>query len=628
MPTAEREGSRAVIGGRLYLFSGFHTADIKANTKVQVYDPAAAGWSDRASMPFALTHANAVTVGDTVWLAGGFVGDHPGTVTDRVWRYVASTDTWGPGPPLPAPRGAGALARVGRTLHYFGGFLPDRHTNSPDHWRLDLDGDMIWRPASPVPLARGQVAALTLGGAVYAIGGQFGHDRGARDVAFVHRYDPSADRWEEVAPLPAPRSHAENGTLEVDGRILVLGGRNNRDTKRRQDPNFQRIHAYDPALDLWVDLDDLPRAMTGAVAAVLCDQLIFVGGGLGGAEAPHRGGWALPLHDAWRPRAPMTLALGEVAGGVIGRFLYLVGEGGPATLRYDLTTNRWTPPDLLARRPFAGNHHAAEVWGGKLYLFGGFGAEGRTQIYDPTADRWRVGADMPFAGASSASAVIGDKIYVAGGIVGRATTAQSAAYDPARDAWAPIASMPAARNHAASATDGRRLFVFGGRGPGSGDSNVVANGFADLQVYDPAADSWQWSARSGLAPVPQARGGMGKAVYVNGEFLVLGGETRDGKGAGPQGVYGRVDIYDPRSNRWRVGRDMPVPRHGIFPLLVAGRVYVAGGGERAGWGRSTVLDVYAPPLPASTPRCGPPELESEAVGRRSGPAIEPAARTP
>jgi hypothetical protein len=88
---------------------------------------------------------------------------------------------------------------------------------------------------------------------------------------------------------------------------------------------------------------------------------------------------------------------------------------------------------------------------------------------------------------------------------------------------------------------------------------------------------------------------------VNGEFLVLGGETRDGKGAGPLGVYGRGDIYDPRGNRWRVGRDMPVPRHGVFPLLVAGRVYVAGGGERAGWGQSTVFDVYAPPLPASTP---------------------------
>ncbi len=66
MPTAEREGSRAVIGGRLYLFSGFHTADIKASRKVQVYDPATARWSERAPMPFALTHANAVTVGDTV----------------------------------------------------------------------------------------------------------------------------------------------------------------------------------------------------------------------------------------------------------------------------------------------------------------------------------------------------------------------------------------------------------------------------------------------------------------------------------------------------------------------------------------------------------------------------------
>jgi N-acetylneuraminic acid mutarotase len=140
------------------------------------------------------------------------------------------------------------------------------------------------------------------------------------------------------------------------------------------------------------------------------------------------------------------------------------------------------------------------------------------------------------------------------------------------------------------------MFVFGGRGKGSGDRNVVANGFDDVQVYDPATDRWASSREpaAGIAPVPQRRGGMGKAVFLDGRFYILGGETLDGAGATAGGVYGRVDVYERRRNVWSRGRDMPVPRHGIFPLTVAGRIFVAGGGTSAGHSRSAIFDYYTP----------------------------------
>ncbi|MGH2668068.1 MAG: Kelch repeat-containing protein, partial [bacterium] len=273
----------------------------------------------------------------------------------------------------------------------------------------------------------------------------------------------------------------------------------------------------------------------------------------------------------------------------------------PHTQRYDLSEGVWAPPELVPRRPFLGHDHAAEVLDGRLYLFGGMDAEGRTQIYDSGVDAWRLGAPMPFPAASSASAVIGGRIYLAGGLVGDSTTAAAAMYDPAADSWRAIASMPAGRDHAASATDGRRLFVFGGRAQGPGERRRVTNGCADVQIYDPATDSWRTSADAGagVAPLPHARGGMGKAVYLGGEFYVLGGETADGRGANAAGVYARVDIYDPARNRWRRGRDMGVPRHGIFPVEVAGRIFVAGGGTRSGWTRSTTFDYYSPSAPAA-----------------------------
>ncbi|MDW8262792.1 MAG: kelch repeat-containing protein, partial [Phycisphaerales bacterium] len=57
------------------------------------------------------------------------------------------------------------------------------------------------------------------------------------------------------------------------------------------------------------------------------------------------------------------------------------------------------------------------------------------------------------------------------------------------------------------------------------------------------------------------------------------------------GVYKRLDIYDPRTNTWRTGPNLPTARHGIFPVLHGGRIYVPGGGVKAGFSHSTVHEV-------------------------------------
>jgi N-acetylneuraminic acid mutarotase len=235
------------------------------------------------------------------------------------------------------------------------------------------------------------------------------------------------------------------------------------------------------------------------------------------------------------------------------------------------------------------------VINGKLYLFGGLSgsSEGKVQIYDPVSNTWSLGTSMPltFAAGSSSSAVIGGQVYVAGGIIGSSTTNQVARYDPATDTWTSLAAMPQGRNHTAAATDGSKFYIFGGRdGP-----NAVANGFNTVQIYDPVTNTWtSTESGSSVAPLPQARGGMGKAVYYNGEFYIMGGETLDGPGATADHVYNRVDIYNPATNTWRLGPPMPRARHGIFPLYYAGRIYVAGGGVHSGGSQSMVLEIYTP----------------------------------
>ncbi len=296
----------------------------------------------------------------------------------------------------------------------------------------------------------------------------------------------------------------------------------------------------------------------------------------------------------WTEGTALPQALGEVAAGAILGLVYVVGDGHPGTFAYNPQTASWISG--LAARPLAGDHHASEVVSNKWYVFGGmYAGENKVRIYDPETGTWSFGADIPWPCGSGSSAQMGGKVYLAGGIANGATVTSNAVYDPVANTWTPLAPMPAGRNHAASGTDGHKFYVFGGRGPGSGDGNTVAIGFDDVQIYDPVSNAWNTSFDPGstIPALPQRRGGMGKAVFFEGEFYIMGGETtEEGVGQVVGNVYNRVDVYNPVTQTWRLEAPMQTPRHGHYPVVLDRAIYVPGGGESSGYGLSDVMDVF------------------------------------
>ena len=71
------------------------------------------------------------------------------------------------------------------------------------------------------------------------------------------------------------------------------------------------------------------------------------------------------------------------------------------------------------------------------------------------------------------------------------------------------------------------------------------------------------------------RGGIGAATIRGGRIVVAGGE----EGAG---TIREVELYNPRTRRWRRLPDLPTPRHGLGVVSRGNRVYVAEGGDRPG----------------------------------------------
>ena len=68
-------------------------------------------------------------------------------------------------------------------------------------------------------------------------------------------------------------------------------------------------------------------------------------------------------------------------------------------------------------------------------------------VYDPQADAWTQLSSMGTARRNQASAVVGGKLYVFGGYgAGDEPLRTAEVYDPASDSWAPVTSLTSVRS--------------------------------------------------------------------------------------------------------------------------------------------------------------------------------------
>lgn len=275
-PIARFEPVVAAAAGRVFVCGGFFNRQLHATSRCDVFDPATNMWTPLENMPVAVTHAGVAVVGEEIWVAGGFVGGNPGSVTPAVWRYHIPTNRWSPGPMLPAARGAGGLAFVNREFHFIGGLRSDRQSDASEHWSLALQPGAAWRPRAPLPNARNHFSTVAVSGTIHVLGGQHGHDASFVDVADHHVYDADADSWREATRLPIPRSHTEPGSFFEQGLIFLAGGRSNRI------PVLFDVDAYDPATGKWHAVGGLSQPQRAPVCRVIGSNLYA---GLGGINA-------------------------------------------------------------------------------------------------------------------------------------------------------------------------------------------------------------------------------------------------------------------------------------------------------------------------------------------------------
>uniref|UniRef100_A0A1A7X278 Kelch repeat and BTB (POZ) domain containing 11 n=1 Tax=Iconisemion striatum TaxID=60296 RepID=A0A1A7X278_9TELE len=107
----------------------------------------------------------------------------------------------------------------------------------------------LWTQIRPLTQARCQLRLVSMDGFLYAVGGEC--------LFTVERYDPRADRWSHVAPLPKGSFAVAHEATSCGGELFVSGG-----------SLFYRLLRYDSRRDEWEEcpFNESRRRSTDMVA--------------------------------------------------------------------------------------------------------------------------------------------------------------------------------------------------------------------------------------------------------------------------------------------------------------------------------------------------------------------------
>ncbi|NWS60096.1 KBTBB protein, partial [Chunga burmeisteri] len=184
-----------------------------------------------------------------------------------------------------------------------------------------------WSQVRPLAQPRSQLKLLALDGYLYAVGGEC--------LFTVERYDPRADRWSPVAPLPKGAFAVAHEATTCNGEIYVSGG-----------SLFYRLLKYDPKRDEWQECpyNSSRRRSADMVAFKSFIYRFDVSSGRGGEQGPGGGtgaGVEVFRYNTVAKRWSQCASLQPSGGPIqpfrcapLGNTIYCVNRTG--TLRFSL----------------------------------------------------------------------------------------------------------------------------------------------------------------------------------------------------------------------------------------------------------------------------------------------------
>jgi N-acetylneuraminic acid mutarotase len=291
---------------------------------------------------------------------------------------------------------------------------------------------------------------------------------------------------------------------------------------------------------------------------------------------------------SWEVRGTMPYPRSETTAVEVGGKIYVLTGHSPGTQatmftqEYDPATGEWRDLPFM---PYVASHGGAAAVDGKIYHVGGFvanvhvGAHNRVYEFDIANESWRQVASLSAPRGSVGVVALEGKIHAIGGRDPNIETVNThEIYDPATDSWTSAAPLPVARDHLGIAVLDGKIHVFGGR---TGDTSAPVDRH---DVYDPATDSW---SQAGALNVPRS---AGAAFEMDGKLFYAGGECKT-PDEDIRRTFDEVEVYDPASDSWTELPLMEEGRHATAVVVTGDEALIFGGSAGCGGDmrRDTVL---------------------------------------
>jgi N-acetylneuraminic acid mutarotase len=275
--TNRHENSMTAVGEKLVLLGG------RGVKPVEVYDINTKTWTKLTETPLEVSHFQAITYKNEVWVLNAFTGSYPHeTPIPDVYIFNIEKNEWRKGPSIPEDR------------------------------------------------RRGSGGAFVYNDKIYMICGEIdGHWDGT--VAWFDEYDPKTDTWKKLPDAPHIRDHA--GAAVVDNKLYLAGGRrSNAKTNQVLNTTEAAVDVYDFKTNKWTTLDasqNLPTLRGGPCAVVWNNKIVILGGESDKQQPSHAEAEAFNTKTMkWEKLPNMNIGRhGTGAATVNGRIYIVAGSG-------------------------------------------------------------------------------------------------------------------------------------------------------------------------------------------------------------------------------------------------------------------------------------------------------------
>ncbi|MEM9881449.1 MAG: malectin domain-containing carbohydrate-binding protein [Planctomycetota bacterium] len=459
----------------------------------------------------------------------------------------------------------------------------------PDN-ALDLgdSNEFNWVNAAPIPGPdRFEAMTFTADNLVYVFGGYADFLSDKLNDSWV--YDIREDEWTQLSDMPTTVNHLNPVYDPVLNQAWFVGG------FKGEFPGDPTDDAwiYDVATDTWSAGPSMPDELSSGTTALVGRELHYVGGFPTRDQDGVTDHYVLNLDDldaGWSTSVAAPVGRGHATVAVVGDSFYVFGgqndhRGDPDDFNFvyafDTITDTWSQK---ADMPFSWSHNEPSTFvaNGRVLIGGGRNREpdgpDRETVndfyaYDPQEDAWvrlpdlpdsllapfLTAVDDPNDGGSHPSSSCGcaqcQALFGGTGVTdGLNGTSETFAAD-FDDVWYTLDDLPADLGEVAGGVIDNKLYVVG-----DGDDGTYAYDF----------ETGDWSNVNADRPDP-AKDQL--AQVVDGKLYVIGGV--DYSRSNP--AINDVQIYDPATNQWSAGADVPINVFAAQTALIGGKIYLNGG---------------------------------------------------